>query len=81
MLRVLSSVVIALNNCIPPNTDQSTDFTVLMPELAQFSGDGDVFSVQNIHCELGETFDLWLAQAQMYGGGGTNISAKLRPVL
>jgi len=81
MLRVLSSVVIALNNCIPPNTDQSTDFTVLMPELAQFSGDGDVFSVQNIYCDLGETFDLWLAQAQMYGGGGTNISAKLRPVL
>jgi len=41
-LRVSSSVVIALDNCIPPNTDQSSGFKALMPELAQFSGDGDV---------------------------------------
>ena len=41
-LRVSSSVVIALDNCIPPNTDQSSGFKELMPELAQFSGDGDV---------------------------------------
>jgi len=48
MLRVLSSVVIALDNCIPQNTDQSSGFKALMPELAQFFGDGDIFSVQNI---------------------------------